>query len=101
MTALVAEKSRRVGETFAERLARAVQLLDIEETLGRHVLVAYATARLLGEDAREAVLRAHYGADFREPHAGWNVIVLERTGDYWIARLDAAVTRIREKAARR
>jgi hypothetical protein len=101
MTALVVEKSRQVGLTFAERLERAVQLLG-EETygMGKHLLIAYATARILGEDPREAILRAHWGKNVREPAADWNLAVLERYGDEWVARLDAAVERIREKAAR-
>jgi hypothetical protein len=101
MTALVVEKSRQVGLTFAERLERAVQLLDEESHgMGQHLLVAYATARILGEDPREAILRAHWGKNVREPAAGWNLPVLERFGDEWVARLDVAVARIREKAAR-
>jgi len=102
MTVLVAEKSRQVGQTaFAERLARAVELLDGQVYgYGRHLLVSYATARVLGEDAREAMLQAHYGKDFREPRAGFNIPVLERYGDGWVARLDAAVERIRAKAGR-
>lgn len=101
MTVLVTERSRRVGETFAERIARAVELLDGEVYgYGRHLLVAYATARVLGEDAREAVLRAHWGKDFREPWAGWNLPVLERHGEEWVRTFDAAVARIRAKAVR-
>lgn len=100
MTALVAEKSRRVGLTFSQRLEKALELLDGEmHGYGRHLLVAYATARLLGDDTREAILRAHYGKDFREPAARWNLPRLERNGDEWVARLDAAVERIRAKAA--
>ena len=101
MTALVVEKSRRVGLAFADRVARAVELLDSElYGYGRHLLVAYATARLLGEDTREAMLRAHYGQDFREPRAGWNLPVLERHGDNLVKVFDAAVERIRAKAVR-
>lgn len=99
MTVLVAEKNRQVGLTFAERLARAVELLDGEVYgYGRHLLVSYATARVLGEDTREAMLKAHYGKDFREPRAGWNLPVLERHGDDLVKSFDAAVERIRAKA---
>lgn len=101
MTALVAEKSRQVGLTFADRVARAVELLDGQVYgYGRHLLVAYATARVLGEDTREAMLQAHYGKDFREPRAGWNLPVLERHGDDLVKTFDAAVERIRAKAGR-
>ncbi|MCY1648159.1 hypothetical protein OVA11_14135 [Caulobacter sp. SL161] len=101
MTALVAEKSRRVGETFADRIARAVELLDGEvHGMGRHLLVAYATARVLGEDTREAMLRAHFGKDFREPRAGWNLPYIEGFAVEWDAYLDAATARIRAKAVR-
>jgi hypothetical protein len=101
MTALVAEKSRQVGLTLAARVDRAVQLLD-EEThgMGRHLLVAYATARITGADPREALLQAHWGKNVREPAAGWNLPVLELSGDDWVARLDAATARIRAKAVR-
>jgi len=101
MTARVAEKSRQVGLTLADRVARAVQLLDGEiHGMGQHLLTAYATARITGGDAREALLQAHWGKNVREPAAGWNLTVLERAGDGWVARLDAAVARIRAKAVR-
>lgn len=106
MTVLVVEKSRQVGLTlaqqaFAERLDRAVELLDDQlYGYGRHLLVAYATARLLGQDSREAMLQAHYGKDFREPRAGWNLPVLDRHGDALVKTFDAAVERIRAKAVR-
>ena len=102
MTVLVTEKSRQVGQTaFADRLVQAVELLNGElYGMGQHLLVAYAQARLQGKDTREAVLQAHYGKAFREPHADFNIPVLERHGDGWVARLDAAVERIRAKAVR-
>lgn len=101
MTALVVEKSRQVGLTFADRVARAVELLDGQVYgYGHHLLVAYATARVLSEDTREAMLQAHYGKDFREPRAGWNLPVLERHGDDLVKTFDAAVERIRAKAGR-
>jgi len=102
VTVLVVEKSRRVGQTaFTDRLALAVELLDGQlYGYGRHLLVAYATARLLGQDTREAMLQAHYGKDFREPRAGWNLPVLERHGDRLVKTFDAAVERIRAKAGR-
>ncbi|PHY20793.1 hypothetical protein [Caulobacter sp. BP25] len=101
MTALVAENSRRVGETFADRIARAVRILEGEtHGMGQHLLLAYATARILGQDPREAILRAHWGKNVREPAAGWNLPVLERAAGEWVNRLDVAVARIREKATR-
>lgn len=101
MTALVVEKSRQVGLTLAEPVDRAVQLLDDEiHGMGRHLLVAYATARITGADPREALLQAHFGKDFREPRAGWNLPHIETFADDWAARLDVAVARIRAKAAR-
>lgn len=99
MSTLVAESARRMGETMADRLARAVQLLENEAYgMGRHLLVAYAAARIAGRDAREALLQAHWGKNVREPAAGWNLPVLERYGDDWVKRLDAAVARIRARA---
>lgn len=101
MTALVVDRARQLGRSFEERLAQAVALLDGEEIMGRHLMVAYAAARISGENTREAIMRAHWGMDVREPRAGWNIPVLERHADQWVARLDAAVERVRAKAARR
>lgn len=102
MTVLVTEKSRRVGQqAFADRQARAVELLDGEvHGMGRHLLTAYATAFILGGDPREHMLQAHFGKDFREPRAGWNLPLIERFADEWVKRLDAAVERVRAKAVR-
>ena len=101
MNHLVVEKSRQSGLTLADRVARAVQLLDDEiHGMGKHLLVAYATARITGADARDALLRAHWGKSVFEPAAGWNLPLLERWGDEWVARLDAATALIRAKAVR-
>jgi hypothetical protein len=101
MTAHVAEKGRQVGLSLSDRIARAVQLLEGEiHGMGKHLLSSYATARITGGDAREALLQAHWGKNVREPAAGWNLPVLERCGDAWVARLDAAAARIRAKAVR-
>ena len=100
MTALVAEKSRQVGLTFAERVARAVELLDAQLLLPKGAITAYATARLLRQDTVSAVLSFYLGQDWRRPSSGWDVDHCRAWGEALKARFEAAEDRIRAKAGR-